>query len=145
MEEWKIIAGYENYAVSNTGKIKSLRFGRILKLANSDSGYLYVNLVCNKIYKTHSVHRLVMESFGPPKPTESSIIDHVDIDKNNNIIDNLQWITVKENTEKYYNNYDKKIKILEMHDNGYSVKEIRETVGMSISTIHQTILKSKIS
>jgi hypothetical protein len=99
--------------------------------------------VSNKIYKTHSVHRLVIESFGLPKLAENSIIDHIDTDKNNNDISNLQWITVKDNTEKYYNNYNKKIKILEMYNNGFSVKEIKAEVSMCVTTIHQTILKSK--
>jgi DNA-binding NarL/FixJ family response regulator len=142
MEDWKVIPGYENYAISKTGDVKSLRFNRILKSSNSDSGYLYVNLVFNKINKTHAVHKLVMENFGNTKPGENFVIDHIDGNKNNNKVENLQWMSVRSNTEKYYNNYDKKSEIIKLHNEGYSSKEITEKVGLHYSTVRQTILKS---
>lgn len=141
MEEWKVIPNYENYAVSSDGNIKSLRFKRLLKSSNSDSGYLYVNLVRNKIVKTHSVHKLVMENFGPEKPEENVVIDHIDGNKNNNSIKNLQWICIRHNTEKYYNNYDKKSKIVELFKQGYSSAQITDKVELHYSTVRQTILK----
>jgi len=142
MEEWKVIPGYENYAISKNGDVKSLRFNRILKSSNSDSGYLYVNLVSNKINKTHAIHKLVIENFGPSKPEENVVIDHIDGNKNNNKIENLQWMSIRSNTEKYYNNYDKKSEIIRLHNEGYSSKEITEKVGLHYSTVRQTILKS---
>ena len=67
--EWKTINGYPNYAINKDGDIKSLRYDRLLKSAKSDSGYMYVNLTNNRIIKTNSVHKLVMEHFGIEKPT----------------------------------------------------------------------------
>jgi hypothetical protein len=139
--EWKIINGYPNYAVNKNGEIKSLRYNRILKSAKSDSGYTYVNLSNNKIIKTNSVHKLVMEHFGEEKHDDNLIIDHIDGCKSNNKIENLQWLSIKSNTEKFYNNFDKKIKIVELHKQNYSVKEICKLVEMSQHTVRQTILK----
>jgi len=141
MEEWKIISGYENYSVSNTGKIKSLRFNRLLKLSKNGDGYLNVNLIENKIIKTHMIHPLVMNNFGPKKPEGNYVIDHKDTSKDNNNINNLQWLTIGENTEKRFNNYDKKKEIVNLHKQGYSAKEIKDKIDLSMYTIYQTILK----
>jgi len=145
MEKWKVIPGYENYAISNIGNIKSLRFNRILKSSNSDSGYLYVNLISNKIVKTHAVHKLVIENFGSTPTEKNVVIDHIDGNKNNNKIENLQWMSVRDNTEKYYNNYDKKSEIIKLYNEGYTSKEITKKVGLHYSTVRQTILKSLAS
>jgi DNA-binding NarL/FixJ family response regulator len=142
MENWKTIPGYENYAISDIGTVKSLRFNRFLKPANSDAGYLYVNLVSNKIIKSTAVHKLVIENFGTTKPTENCVVDHLDGNKNNNAIGNLQWVSIKENTLRYYNNSDKKSEILRLHKEGVSSKEITEQVGLHYSTVRQTILRS---
>ena len=143
MEEWKVIPGYENYAISKNGEVKSIRFNRILKSSNSDSGYLYINLVSNKINKTHSVHKLVIENFGNPKPDANFVIDHKDGNKNNNKIENLQWVSIKENTERGYNNYDQKTKIIELHKAGLTPKQIKEQVTMGLPAIYQLIHKFK--
>lgn len=140
MEEWKTIPGYEDYSISNTGLVRSDRFNRILKPSKSNNGYHYVNLVKDKIKKTHSIHKLVMEYFGGEKPSINFVIDHRDGNKINNHIDNLEWVSVKANTTRAYNNYDKKLRIIELHQQGMSPKAIREEVGMAMSTVYQTIL-----
>jgi DNA-binding NarL/FixJ family response regulator len=142
MDYWKTIPGYENYAISTKGEVKSLRFNRLLKPANSDAGYLYVNLVNNKINKSTAVHKLVIENFGEGKPAENYVVDHLDGNKNNNAIENLQWVSVKENTLRYYNNSDKKAEILRLHNEGLTSKQITEKVGLHYSTIRQTILRA---
>lgn len=142
MENWKTIPGYENYAISDKGNVKSMRFDRILKPANSDAGYLYVNLVANKLTKSTAVHRLVIENFTSVKPDENYVVDHIDGNKNNNLVENLQWVSIKENTTRYYNNFDKKSEILRLHKEGLNYKAIQEKVGMSMHTVRQTILKN---
>lgn len=142
MEIWKTIPHYENYAVSNYGQIKSLRFNKILKPASSNNGYLYVNLVSNKLTKSTAVHKLVIENFISPKPDENFVVDHIDGNKTNNLVENLQWVSIKENTTRYYNNFDKKSEILRLHKEGLTYTEIKEKVGMSMHTVRQTILKN---
>lgn len=144
MENWKVIPGYENYAISDCGDVKSLRFNRILKPCNSDAGYLYVNLVANKLTKSTAVHRLVIENFVSAKPNENYVVDHIDGNKNNNTVENLQWVSIKENTTRYYNNFDKKAEILKLHTEGLNYKAIQEKVGMSMHTVRQTILKNLV-
>ncbi len=103
-EIWKDIIGYENlYKVSNLGRVKSLHNGkeRILKQAFDGWGYLIVSLCKNGINKTPKVHRLVAEAF-IPNPNKLSQINHIDEDKTNNCIDNLEWCTNKYN-QRYSN------------------------------------------
>lgn len=136
------INGYPNYEIVEDGTIISTKFYRTLKHGNSDSGYAYVNLIQDKIKKTTAVHKLVMEHFGPAKPGDNYVIDHKDGNKNNNHIDNLQWVTIRENTTRYYGNQDKKIKVLELRKQGMTMQKIAAEVGLSTSTVQQTILQA---
>lgn len=103
MEIWKDIKGFEGrYQVSNTGKVKSLRFGghngeRLMKLSEHHSGYLIVQLGKHPS-KTYHVHALVAKTFIPPIDGKL-IVNHIDGNKHNNCTDNLEWVTYKENTE----------------------------------------------
>jgi hypothetical protein len=140
MENWKIIDGYPDYAVSDNGYVKSLRYNRILKASINGSWYAHVNLLCNKRKKTWAVHRLVIEHFGPKMPEKVySIVDHKDGNKENNHISNLEWVTIKENTLRGYGNQDKKIKVKELRQQGMTIKQIAETIGMSPAFVQATI------
>ena len=139
MENWKIINGYPDYAISDTGYVKSLRYNRILKASVNGSWYKHVNLICNKRKKTWAIHRLVIEHFGPLMPDVSAIVDHKDKNKLNNHIDNLEWVTIRENTLRGYGNQDKKIKVRELRAQGMTIKKIAEAVGMSPAFVQDTI------
>lgn len=96
-EVWKDIEGYEGrYQVSNLGRVKRVITGRILKSGKNRGGYLYVNLCKNGKYKTHKIHRQVAQAF-IPNPENKPEINHIDEDKSNNVISNLEWSTRKEN------------------------------------------------
>lgn len=113
MEEvWKDIEGYEGlYQVSNKGRVKRLervtadKNGRkyhkkekILKgRLNRSGGYLRVNLHDNKGRRNHlAVHRLVAKAF-IPNPEDKPQVNHKDEVKTNNCVENLEWMTNKEN------------------------------------------------
>ena len=107
-EEWKPIKGYEGlYAVSSLGRVKSIARKtytgnrgvpeRILK-ANNQHGYLCVILQRNGIVKGFKVHRLVAEHFICEKPFEDAQVNHIDGNKLNNSVNNLEWVTPLENT-----------------------------------------------
>lgn len=107
-EIWKDIIGYEGiYQVSNLGRVKSLerivlskgvatkRKERVLKSSNR-RGYRQLTLAKNRSRAQRSVHRLVAEVF-IPNPDNKKEINHIDGNKANNIVDNLEWCTRKEN------------------------------------------------
>lgn len=107
MEEiWKDIKDYEGkYQVSNLGRVRSLdrkvgnhpRKGKVLKPCVNRNGYLSVNLYSkNTNRKVKSVHRLVAQSFIPNIEGKLEV-NHIDGNKQNNKIDNLEWCTMSEN------------------------------------------------
>ena len=95
MEEWRTIKDYENYQVSNCGRIINKNTSKILK-NTFKSGYYNICLVNNKNRKTLKVHRLVAQSFIPNLENKPEV-NHKDKNKLNNNIDNLEWMTRKEN------------------------------------------------
>jgi len=103
-EIWKDIKGYEgHYQVSNLGSIKSLKFGkeRILKPSKDRDGYLLVVLSKDSKPKTFTVHQLIAIAFLDHTPNGHKIvIDHIDNDKLNNYVGNLQLVTQRKNTTK---------------------------------------------
>lgn len=100
-EIWKDIEGYEGlYKVSNLGRIK--RFFKngnehILKPVLNKFGYLCVGLYKNGIQKWFKVHRLVAMAF-LQNPDNLPQVNHLDEDKTNNCVSNLEWCTEKYNT-----------------------------------------------
>lgn len=105
-ETWKAIPGYEGlYEVSNLGRVKSLDYNHtgkdgILKPENSThGGYLRVHLCKDGKTRNLRVHRLVAEAF-LPNPNNLETVNHKDEVKTNNVVDNLEWMSQKDN-----NNY----------------------------------------
>ena len=94
-EIWKDIKGFENkYQVSNLGRVRSLYFNRIKirKLILNKNGYYYISLSdrSNNIFcKTIKIHRLVAETF-LPNPNKLKVVNHIDENKANNVITNLE-------------------------------------------------------
>ena len=103
-EEFVKVKGYEGYEVSNTGKIKSLKTNRLLTPQKNNCGYLYILLTdSNKKVKINLIHRLVFDSF--IGITDGLEINHLDEDKENNRLDNLELITHEDNLKKYRDNH----------------------------------------
>lgn len=105
MEEiWKDIPSYEGkYQISNFGNVKSLNYSRknyskLLKLKNHKDGYKIVGLSNGKGKgkSFFSVHRLVAQAF-IPNPDNKATVNHIDGNKANNHISNLEWATPQEN------------------------------------------------
>ena len=103
-EEFREIKGYEeDYQVSNLGRVLSLKHGkeRILKQSFTGIGYLKVGLHKNGKSSPKKVHQLVAIAFLGHIPDGHNIcVDHVDNDKLNNNVTNLQLITNRENCSK---------------------------------------------
>lgn len=104
-EIWLPVKGYEGlYEVSSFGRVRSLGKGgsgnskmRIMNNSYDIYGYLVVGLYKNGKQKQFKVHRLVAEAFIPNWFNDTQI-NHIDEDKTNNHIDNLEWCSPKENS-----------------------------------------------
>ena len=102
MEVWKDIDGYEGlYQVSNTGKVRSLRYRnrdevRELFLKPHNQGYLQVELHKNGKRKMFTVHRLVAMAFVDGYEVGKEV-NHIDENKRNNVSTNLEWVSASQN------------------------------------------------
>lgn len=116
-EIWTSVCDYEGiYEVSNYGNVRSLdrvvtrsdgnkrKFkGQVLKKIKDKQGYLVISMHNNSTPKSRRIHRLVAEAF-IPNPLNKRTINHIDGNKTNNRIDNLEWATQSENTLHAYKN-----------------------------------------
>ena len=99
---WKEIKDFPNYEVSNKGQVRNVKTGRMLKPyvnLGGGKGYYKVRLT-SEPYKTKQffVHRLVAEAFIPKEKEEYTDVNHIDENKLNNNVDNLEWCTRSYNT-----------------------------------------------
>lgn len=117
-EVWKDIKGYEGlYQVSNLGNIRSLnaminckgargidkhiRYGRVLSKAIGTTGYYIIVLSKNSKTKQARIHRLVAEAF-IDNPNNYPCVNHIDGNKLNNNVDNLEWCSHSHNNKEAY-------------------------------------------
>lgn len=98
-EQWRPVAGFSKYEVSNKGRVKSLYTGKILHLNATPTGYLYASMVENGKHFSKSVHRLVAQAF-VPNTEEKPEVNHLNENRADNRPENLEWCTRSEN-----NNY----------------------------------------
>lgn len=166
MEEiWKPIPNFKGYEISNTGQIRSyhsdgsgfrklLDEPHILKPGNN-RGYYMVTLVRNQVKHSFTVHRLVLETFIGNKP-KGKQARHLNGNKRDNRIENLQWGTAKENAndktihgtkakgEKINTNKLTKTQITEIREqfnSGRSANSIAKIYSIHIRTVYKIINK----
>ena len=148
MEQWKPIKGYEDlYEISNLGRVKSIpRNGikktRLLKLYLDRYGYLYVAL-CNITHKKYKIHRLVAEAF-IPNPENKPQVNHINGDKTDNRVENLEWCTQSENQlHAIKNGLRKTRKVIQYNKSGEPIKEwgspkeVKRVLNIDDSTIYK--------
>lgn len=144
-EEWRDVVGYDDmykgmYQVSNMGRVRSLdridsvgkrQHGRILKAHPNSRGYMQVYLMKNGNGNSITVHRLVATAF-IDNLDNKPYINHKDEDQHNNNVNNLEWVTAKENVnygtalERRIKSQYKKIMVI-YQDNTYEYWESATT------------------
>ena len=96
---WKTIEGTNGeYQVSDTGLVRTTKTGRILRPAVSRHGYERVCLFKMDRERRYRVHRLVATAF-IPNPEGKPQVNHIDGNKSNNYIDNLEWVSPTQNQQ----------------------------------------------
>jgi hypothetical protein len=107
-EVWKDIQGYEGlYQVSDFGRVRSFKrsSGHVVLKQNNTRGYMQVVLSnSDRVRQTYSVHRLVATAF-IPNPDKLPVINHVDRNRGNNRVSNLEWTTASLNVLHTYKVY----------------------------------------
>ncbi len=106
-ERWADIPGWENiYQISDHGRLKSFnksKTGRILSIKNTTGWYLSGILSKGKKKQSIRIHRLVAKAF-VANPLLKSIVNHKDMNKQNNHYLNLEWVTNAENSQHAISN-----------------------------------------
>ena len=96
VETFVKIVGFENYEVSNLGRVRNIKSGRILKPKLNKYGYLIHGLYKNNKQKYLFLHRIIATAF-IDNPEGKPCVNHIDENKLNNDLSNLEWCTVREN------------------------------------------------
>lgn len=157
-EVWKEVEGFEGaYQVSNLGRVKSVNRlnargfnikGKMLNPLGPENGYKSVMLYSGsrESGKHHYVHRLVAEAFIEPYKGET--VNHIDGNKTNNRVENLEWATRSENTKHAYKTglNSKLFKVRVVYPGGYekilnSMDETSRYFGFNKSWIRDRIKK----
>ncbi len=133
-EIWKEIIGYEGrYKISNLGNVHSMKTEDNLKLKTDIHGYCYVNLFDGLKHKSYKIHRLVATHF-LDNPENKPQVNHLDFDRQNNKINNLEWCTVSENHKHTWKNgrgfNPLHIKGLNNPNTKYSLDDINEMINL---------------
>ena len=161
-EQWKDIDGYGGiYQVSTAGRVRSnprkvhnyTKPGRYMRQYRKDNGYLYLSLSKpdGTLAKHQYIHRLVAEAF-LPNPNGLEQVNHKNSDKEDNRVENLEWVTPQENIlhfrkSKLAAKYDEKKRrtlnnksiqyildykqaVCDLYASGKSINDVANTLGL---------------
>lgn len=97
-EKWEPIKDFEDkYEISSLGRIRNKLTNKILKMTNKNGDYFRIILYNKNKKKSCYIHRLVAETF-IPNPQNYHYVNHKDLNKQNNKVENLEWCTQSYNT-----------------------------------------------
>lgn len=114
MKTYKEIPGYKNYGISRNGEVMNLKFNKLVKnVLTKGTRYYRVSLSNNSKVKTHRIHQLMAITYlnHIPDGTQNLVVDHINNNRLDNRLENLQIITQKENVQKYFREHHKKTEL----------------------------------
>jgi hypothetical protein len=149
IEIWKDIDGlFGLYQISNWGNVKSMRSGKLIKPGLAGPGYKQARLSINSQHCTEYVHRLVATHFLPHVDGKTRV-NHKDLDKLNNHVDNLEFVTQKENIHHFYYSQGikpremKKVIAMDLEGNElgqyHSINEAARAMKVAPETVHKHV------
>lgn len=97
-EVWKVIESASGYSVSSLGRIRNDQTGLVMKERRNPEGYCFAALRSLGRRRDVSVHRLVAAAF-IDNPEDKPCVNHIDGNKSNNSVNNLEWCTKSENSK----------------------------------------------
>lgn len=148
-EIWEDVKGTNGkYKVSSFGRIIGA-YGRLIKPIRTPKGYVRVKIWYGSTYRTRMIHRIVAEAF-IPRPDGKAQINHIDGNKTNNRVDNLEWCTQSENMRhrvdvlgiRPASHHVVKVRCIETGRVFRSAAEAARSVGLSRSGIGAALRKS---
>jgi hypothetical protein len=98
-EHWLAVDGYDNYEISDYGRVRNITTKRILKPGKYGKGYSHVVLYKQRKSKSIKIHKLVGFAFLPERENNKMVLDHIDRNRFNNMASNLRWITFAQNCQ----------------------------------------------
>lgn len=145
LENWLPVKGYEGfYEVSDLGRVRSFMSGKavVLKPALNTFGYPILSLYKNKIKKMHTVHSLVAITFlGHIQEGHSIVINHINFNRQDNRLVNLELVTARENCNKKHIKSASKYTGVSWHKLGNKWKSRIQISGKSV---HLGLFNSEI-
>ena len=146
MDEKFVLLPFDNkYAVSDKGNIINVKSGKVLHTV-LQNGYVRVQLSTNGVRKNYPVHRLVAMAFIENRE-HKPYVNHKDGNKENNCVNNLEWVTAKENDSHARNTnlkiQNKPIKAINIDDGNIitfeSLSECARYFGTNKGSIHRVL------
>lgn len=136
----KINPKFPKHIIYSDGRVYSIRLQRFMKIDINSNGYARYSLCGNN--KKIFAHHLIMDTFGPKKPTNLTdpTVDHIDGNKLNNDISNLRWLSKQQNTGRHNPNkvpLEKIILAKKLYSTGkYSYRKIARELNIGC---HKTV------
>lgn len=140
--EFVNIPEYEAYSINKNGVVKNNKTGRILRQYEEPSGYIRLTLMKNGKPKRLFVHRLVGNTF-ISNEKQLPQINHIDGNKKNNSVENLEWVTLKENQQHRRNILKKGLVKVRCVETGLVYESIKKAAQENNSCIPNIVRACK--
>ena len=146
-EQWKQVTNFPDYWVSSEGRIWSEKSHKFLSQCRTGKlrNYLMVKLCNNEIKnKTYRVHRLVLETFSPIDDMENMTVNHINEDTLDNRLENLEWLTRKENIQYSSGQWiQQETMDREVVEQFPSIRAASDKIGCNVKSIYEHCISGK--